>query len=183
MDALYPPTTTVLRSRPGYDPVFGQFGGLFRTTLRSLRLQWFLYRAGRRQARVTESMGEMNAHMLRDIGAPDEMVARAATARPAYERTGIPFGLAAVLLSLVLGGMSPPTSAANRGTADTSGDAQAPVQVAKAPMAGVFAGEYVDGASVYRFPAVVVTGSRKDSPKSNLQPCRQTRATGSKAPA
>ena len=44
------PTTTVLRSRPGIDPVFGQFGGIIRTTLRSLRLQWFLYRAGRRRS-------------------------------------------------------------------------------------------------------------------------------------
>jgi hypothetical protein len=43
-------------------------------------------------------------------------------------------------------------------------------------MAGVFAGEYVKGAPVYRFPAVVVTGSRKESPAGNLQPCRQARA-------
>jgi hypothetical protein len=74
-------TSTVLRSRPGSDPVFGPFGGLFRTTLRDLRLHWFLYRTQRRKVRVPEAMGEMNAHMLRDIGAPDEMVARAAAGK------------------------------------------------------------------------------------------------------
>jgi len=71
-------TSTILRSRPGSDPVFGPFGGLLRTTLHNVRLQWFLYRTERRKARAPEPLGEMNAHMLRDIGAPDAMVARAA---------------------------------------------------------------------------------------------------------
>jgi hypothetical protein len=63
------------------------------------------------------------------------------------------------------------------------GQAQAQVQGEKAPTAGVFAGEYVNGAPVYRFAAVVVTGSRKASPGGNTQPCRQTRAAYSTSPA
>ncbi len=167
-------TSTVLRSRPGSDPVFGPFGGLLRTTLRDLRLQWFLYRMQRRKVRVPEPLGEMNAHMLRDIGAPDEMVARAAAAKPLYERSGIPFGFTVLLATLILGGAPAPSSAANVTPVDREPPAQ--VQVVNAPMAGVFAGEYVKGAPLYRFPAVVVTGSRKESPAGHLQPCRQARA-------
>jgi hypothetical protein len=174
-------TTTVLRPRPGSDPVFGQFGGPIRTMLRSLRMQWFLYRAGRRKTRASESVGEMNAHLLRDIGASDEMVARATAPKAPYERSGVPFGLAVLTVALVLGVTSTPTSAGNIGATDANGQAQ--VQAAKIPMDGVFAGEYVNGAPVYRFPAVVVTGSRKDNPSGNLQPCRQTRIAPSKSPA
>jgi len=174
-------TSTILRSRPGSDPVFGPFGGLLRTTLHNVRLQWFLYRTERRKARAPEPLGEMNAHMLRDIGAPDAMVARAAASKPLYERTGIPFGFTVLLASLVLSGAPTPSSAASVTSIDR--EVPAEVRVVEAPMAGVFAGEYVKGAPVYRFPAVVVTGSRKESPTGSLQPCRQMRAVSLKTPA
>ena len=166
-------TSTTLPTRPGSDPVFGQFGGLFRSTLRSLRMQWFLYQRKRGKARPIDSVGEMNAHMLRDIGAPEEMIASAAGGRPAYERHGIPFGLGAVLVALALTGTPTPASAETVAGANVKTRAQV---LAKEPLPAVFAGEYVDGAPVYRFPAVVVTGSRRDSTAAHLQPCRQTLA-------
>src|SRR5262245_8465008 len=141
-----PSTSTVLSSRPGADPVFGRFGGLIRTTLRDLRLQWFLYRTQRRKTAVAAPLGEMNAHMLRDIGAPDEMIARTTGPRPAYERHGIPFGLGAVLVVVALTGTATPTSAETGAPSAASGKAPAQVQVSSAPMAGVFVGEYINGA-------------------------------------
>ena len=175
-------TATALPSRPGSDPVFGRFGGVFRTTLRDLRLRWLLYRAARRAHRPLASVGEMNAHMLKDIGAPDEMTARAATGRRAYERHGIPFGFSLMLAALVLGGTGTPTSAQTV-AANAAGKPEAQVQPASTPMAGVFAGEYVNGAPVYRFPAVVVTGSRKAVSTGALQPCRQNLARSGKSAA
>ena len=169
-------TSTALSSRPGSDPVFGRFGGLFRTTLRSLRLQWFLYRTERRKTRPIDSVGDMNAHMLRDIGASDEMIVRAAAPRAAYERHGIPFGLSLLLVVLAVGGTGTPTSAETVARANGVTNAQAQIQPASVPMAGVFAGEYLNGAPVYRFPAVVVTGSRKDRAAGRQEPCRQTLA-------
>jgi uncharacterized protein YjiS (DUF1127 family) len=170
-------TSTILSSRPGSDPVFGQFGGFFRTTLRSLRLQWILHRAQRRKVRPIESIGEMNAHLLKDIGVAENTLSRRPSPGAAYERHGIPFGLSAILLAIALGGTAAPTSA------QTIARGNAEPQVASAPMAGVFAGEYVNGAPVYRFPAVVVTGPRKDPALAKSQPCRQTVASGAKTPA
>jgi hypothetical protein len=171
--------STALHTRPGSDPVFGSFGGPFRATLRGLRMHWFLYRGRHAKTRTTESVGEMSAHMLRDIGAPDEMIASTSLARPAYERHGIPFGLSIVLLSLALTGAPTPASAQTAAQSSPGGRAQSQAQVPTAAMAGVFAGEYVNGAPVYRFPAVVVIGSRKESTvAARQQPCRQTLAHG-----
>jgi uncharacterized protein YjiS (DUF1127 family) len=151
-------TSTVQPSRPGTDPVFGQLGGLIRTTLRSLRLQWFLYRAQRRKVRALEPVGAMNAHLLRDIGVSNEMLFREAVETPAYERRGVPFGLAVLLLTLALDGAGTPAFAQT--TARPADQTQC--QLSSLPTAGVFAGEYVNGAPVYRFATVVVTGSRKE---------------------
>src|SRR5262245_1800313 len=150
-------TSSVFAPRPGADPVFGRFGGLFRTTLRSLRMQWFLYRAQHRKAGAKEPVGEMNAHMLRDIGAPEEMIASATAVKPAYWRHGIPFGLSVVMVSLALTGTPTPASAETVAQSGARNKAPARVDVASAPLAAVFAGEYVNGAPVYRFPTVVVT--------------------------
>ena len=185
-------TSTLLPSRPGTDPVFGQFGGVLRTTLRALRLQWILYRAQRRKAQACEAIGEMDAHMLRDIGAPDELYARAAEQRRAHDRRGIPFGFSVALAALAVVGTLTSTSAADAAQGNPSAkmiaQAQAirvriaraqgtQTQVSQTQMAGVFAGEFVDGGPVYRFPAVVVTGSRKDGPTGDPPPCRQARAS------
>ena len=174
-------TSTALSSRPGFDPVFGQFGGLFRTTLRGLRMQWFLYRGRREKTRSIESVGEMNAHMLRDIGAPEEMIASSKAARPAYERHGIPFGFAVLIVALALGGTGMPTSAQTVAQANTSATVQ--VQVAKERLPAVFAGEYVNGAPVYRVPAVVVIGTRHEGSIARSQPCRQMLANMAKSRA
>ena len=42
---------------------------------------------------------------------------------------------------------------------------------------------HVNGAPVYRFPAVVVTGSRRDVSTGALQPCRQNLARSGKSVA
>jgi hypothetical protein len=79
--------------------------------------------------------------------------------------------------------MGTPTSAATVAHAAASSKAQANVQPVSEPMAAVFAGEYVNGAPVYRFPAIVVTSSRKADASGNLPPCRQARATPAKTRA
>ena len=174
-------TTTGLSSRPGSDPVFGQFGGLFRTTLRGLRMQWFLYRVQRRK-RAPEPVGEMSAHLLRDIGAPEEMIARAAAGKSTYGRAGFPFGLAAIAAAIVLIGAPGPAWAAGEIATEGSAQPEARIQVGNAPLAAVFAGEYVNGAPVYRFPAVVVTGSRKDGLSGTPPPCRPTQVVAIEDP-
>ena len=172
---------TALSTRPGRDPVFGDFGGLIRTTFRGLRMQWFLYRRQHARDRPIESVGEMNAHMLRDIGMQDEMIGSSAGAKPAYERYGIPFGLSVVVVSLALAGVAAPADAGTATRAVVGDKAQAQVQVATTPLAAVFVGEYINGAPVYRLPAVVVTGTRKDETAAGRQPpCRQTLAQADK---
>ena len=163
-------TSTALRSRPGTDPVFGQFGGVLRTTLRAVRLQWILYRAQRRKVPALDATTEMNAHMLRDIGAPDQWVARAAAGRFRHDWRGISFGVAVVFVAMTILGTATPTSAAEPAPDNAQGKV-----IAQPRMAGVFAGEFVDGAPVYRFPAVLVTGSRKEGTTGNPPPCRQAR--------
>ena len=177
-------SSTALPTRPGTDPVFGSFGGLIRNTFRSLGMQWFLYRAERRKSRSTEPVGEMNAHMLRDIGAPDAMIASAAGARPAYQRHGIPFGFSVVLVAIALAVTGTPVSAEIVVPSAARSSGQALTQAASVPMAGVFAGEYVNGAPVYRFPAVVVTGSAREVAAARPQPpCRQSLAHAAKSRA
>ena len=169
-------TSNVLSSRPGADPVFGQLGGFVRTTLRGLRLQWILYRGQRRKTRAIEHVGPLDAHLLRDIGVSNEMLFRYAATRPVHERQGMPFGLAVLLVALALHGAATPASA---DTVARAGE-RARAQVSSAPMAAVFTGEYVDSAPVYRFPAVVVTGSRRDRASAQAATCRQSLASVAK---
>jgi uncharacterized protein YjiS (DUF1127 family) len=153
-------------------------GGFLRTTLRSLRLQWILHRAQRRKARAIEHAGPLNPHMLRDIGVSNETILPDGAARPVYERHGLPFGLALLLVALALDGTATPASA---DTAARAGD-KTQARVSSIPAAGVFAGEYVDGAPVYRFPAVVVTGSRKEGASANAPSCRRSFASAKARP-
>jgi hypothetical protein len=141
-------------------------------------MQWFLYRGRREKTRSIESVGEMSAHMLRDIGAPEEMIASSKAARPAYERHGIPFGFALLIVALALAGTGMPTSAQT--VAQVNASAKTRVQVAKELLPAVFAGEYVNGVPVYRVPAVVVIGTRNVGSTAQSQPCRQTIALGIK---
>ena len=106
----------------------------------------------------------------------EEMTASSRAARPAYERHGIPFGFAALIVTLALAGTGMPTSAETVAQANASAKAQ--VQVVKERPSAVFAGEYVNGAPVYRVPAVVVVGTRKEDSTAQSQPCRPTIAQG-----
>ena len=93
------------------------------------------------------------SHMVRDIGAP-RLISHAAARRDADHRRLIsvqlstPFLVVALIATVALGAAgvaigSPPTSKT------------------QAQMVGVFTGEYVNGAPVYRLPPVTVVASRK----------------------
>jgi hypothetical protein len=142
--------------RPGTDPVFGQLGGgLIRTSLRSLRLQWILYRAARRKTRTIEPWDNMNVHMLRDIGVSQETLSRAGDAKAVCERQRPP-------VSALRCARGTRASRASRRFAELSARAarQEAAQASSVPMAGGFAGEYVNGAPVYRFSCRRRHGSR-----------------------
>ena len=149
-----------------------------RTTLRALLLQWHDHRAQRREAQALDAIGEMDAHMLRDIGAPEQWVARAATRRGALHWRDVPFQLSAAIVAIVLTGVAPPTSAAEATPRQTTSKA-----LAQAQIDGIFTGEFVDGAPVYRFPSVIVVAIRKAEPakREKHSPRRQTRATSGSA--
>jgi len=172
-------TSTVPSSRPGTDPVFGQFGGPIRTMLRNLRLQWMLYRTQGRKVRALEPVRTTNAHLLRDIGLSREMLSPEAAERPARDRLGLPFGLGMIFLALALNGAGTPAFAQ---TMARAGD-RTESRMSSVPTVGVFAGEYVSGAPVYRFGTVVVTGSRKESAPPRGRNGRQSIASGARSPA
>jgi uncharacterized protein YjiS (DUF1127 family) len=175
-----PTTSSILPSPSGTDPVFGRLGGFVRTTLRDLRLHWILCRAQRRNTRAIERLGPLNPHVLRDIGVSNEMLFCDAAPRPVHERHGLPFGLSMLLVALALDGTATPALAE---TLARAADKPQQAQVASPPMAGVFAGEFVNGAPVYRFPAVVVIGSRKAAASAKAQSCRQSLASAARNPA
>jgi hypothetical protein len=119
-------------------------------------VHWRDSRTRRREARAVDAIADMNAHMLRDIGAHDHLIAHAAARSDADHRRRIAFQLSTPLLVVALiataalgtvaeAAASPPTS-------------RAPVQ---AQLIADFTGEYVNGSPVYRLPPVIVVGSRK----------------------
>jgi hypothetical protein len=121
-----------------------------------LRVHWRDSRTRRREARAVDAIADMNAHMLRDIGAHDHLIAHAAARSDADHRRRIAFQLSTPLLVVALiataalgtvaeAAASPPTS-------------RAPVQ---AQLIADFTGEYINGSPVYRLPPVIVVGSRK----------------------
>jgi hypothetical protein len=155
-------------------------GAMLRATVRAFQLHWEAYRAERRQARALGAVSEMDVHMLRDIGAPYELISRA-TAQSARHGRDIPFQLWMVLVAIAVIGTATPTSAGEAAHVRPARGVHAAGQ-----MPGVFTGEFLDGAPVYRFPAVVVTGSRKPRPAERevqSTPPRQTRATSARVAA
>ena len=113
-------------------------------------------RARRREAHAVDAIAYMNAHMLRDIGAYDRLIAPAAARSDAEHRRRIAFHLSTPLVVVAL------IATAALGTvaqaADSRPTSRAPAQ---AQLIGDFTGEYVNGAPVYRLPPVIVVGSRK----------------------
>ncbi len=160
----------VLPSRPRIERAFAVYADWLHPAKRALSARWRAYQARRREARAFDAVGNMDVHMLRDIGASDELIARAAADRRTYPRPEILFQLAAIAVGIAAMGMAAPALAVDAPAPQAAGNAYA-----GRPLVGVFTGEFVDGAPVYRFPAVIVTGSRKAEPARSEQPLAQRR--------
>jgi len=122
----------------------------------ALAALWRNYTARRRDARAADAIANMNAHMLRDIGADDRLIAHAATRKDADHRRWIAFQLSTPLLVVTL--IATAALGASAEAADSQPTGTAP---ATAQLIGSFTGEYVNGAPVYRLPPVLVVASRK----------------------
>ena len=108
-----------------------------------------------RQARASDNIVELDAHILKDIGAPSWLISRAVErrdAQPWLTHVGAARGWArlvtvagiAVLAALVLG---PPSADACK-------------IAAPAPLEAVFTGEFDHGVPVYRLPSISVSADR-----------------------
>ena len=117
---------------------------------------WRDHKARRREARAVDAISDMNEYMLRDIGAPDSLIARAAARRTAHHQRQIPAQLSASLLAAGLIATTTPAWAA-----EATFPQPRSVAYAQAPVVGVFTGQLVDGVPVYRLPPVVVVATRK----------------------
>ena len=140
----------------------------------TLRVHWRDSRARRREARAVDAIADMNAHMLRDIGAHDRMIAHAAARSDAEHRQRIAFQLSTPLLVVALIATATPGTVAQ--AADSPPTSRAP---AKAQLIGGFTGEYVNGTPVYRLPRVIVVGSRK---LEQARLAREAQATSAQQP-
>ena len=141
----------------------------------SLLTLWRDHSARRLEARASDAISDMNAHTLRDIGAPDRLIAHAAR-KAAHERRQIPVGLSASLLAAGLIASATPTSAAEATYTQTTSTAYAQAQTA-----GVFTGRFVDGVPVYRLPPVVVVAIRKVELAKKEREEQSTRAKQARA--
>jgi hypothetical protein len=83
----------------------------------------------------------------------------------------VPLRLSMVLVTIAVIGTVAPPSVAQAASPKRTGTAHAQGQ-----MPGVFTGEFVDGVPVYRFPTVIVAGSRNAEPVRSLARAAQPRA-------
>ena len=152
MNAL-PSQSSVSLSRPLGERVLSEL----RRALRAagiLRALWRDSRARSREARAVAAIADMNEHMLRDIGADDRLIAHAvARSDPDHRRRiavqlGTPLLVVALIATVAVGATA---EAANL----------RPTGKERAQMVGVFTGEYVNGAPVYRLPPVTIAASRR----------------------
>lgn len=119
-----------------------------------------------RHPRAFDDIVDLDARMLRDIGAPSWLISRAVERRevqPGLTRVGAVRGWArlvavagiALLAASVLGAPS----------------ARACEVAIQAPMEGVFTGEFVHGVPVYRLASITVSAPRNAEPaRSTAQP-------------
>jgi uncharacterized protein YjiS (DUF1127 family) len=151
----YPSQPSVLLSRPLTERVFSEVGKAVRAAGAVLAL-WRNHRARSRDVRAVDAMTDMNEHMLRDIGAPDRLISHAAARRDADHRRRIPVQLLAPLVVVALVASVALGATAEAADLRPAGDASV-----KAPVVGVFSGEYVNGIPVYRLPPVIVIARRE----------------------
>ena len=149
--------SAILPFRPSTERVFTAIGNALRMALRALLILWRDHNARRREAREFDALGDVNEHMLRDIGAPDRLIAHAAARSDAHHWRGMWVQLSASVVAAVLIATATPTSAVEATYPQATSKARTQGQ-----MVGVFTGEYVDGAPVYRLPSVVVTTRKSE---------------------
>jgi uncharacterized protein YjiS (DUF1127 family) len=168
---------SVLLSRPLSERVVSEVGKALRGAGAVLAL-WRNHRARNRDARAVDAMTDMNEHMLRDIGAPDRLISHAAARSDADQRRRIPVQLLAPLVVIALAATVALGATAEAADLRPAGKASATAQVD-----GVFTGEYVNGAPVYRLPPVLVV-ARRDVDTARLERGKQlTRAEQARAKA
>ena len=121
-----------------------------RAALRVASLMWRSYRLRSVETRAAGAIGELSPHVLRDIGASNELLAHV------HERRSISFPLWSLVVAAILTMTVVPVSAAEDGHLQTAKRASAQHQIV-----GVPSGELQGGAPVYRLPSIEVVGSRK----------------------
>ena len=167
---------SVILSRPLTERIASEVGKALRAAGAVLAL-WRSHRARSRDVRAVDAMTDMNEHMLRDIGAPDRLISHAAARRDADHRRLIsvqlstPLVLVALIATVALGAAAE--------AADLQPASNASV---KAPAAGLFTGEYVNGTPVYRLPPVIVVANRAVE-RGRLEREKLTRAEQARAKA
>ena len=169
-------TSLVLASRPLADRVLAALGDRLDSAQRALSSLWSDFQDRRRGARALEGIGEMDVRMLLDIGASDRLIERAAERRRASHWRDVPFQWAAVLLAIGVIVTAAPVNAEE--AAGPQGQVKADP---RGEMVGIFTGEFIDGHPVYRFPLIVVAGSRRAEPVRSAERVAQPRPA--KAPA
>ena len=139
-----------------------------------LRALWRGYKSRRRDARAVDAVADMNAHMLRDIGAHDRLIAHGAARSDADHRRRIALQLSTPLLVVAL------IATATLGTLAEAADSRPTSEArATAQPIGDFTGEYVNRTPVYRLPRLIVVGSRK---LEQARLAREEQATSAQQP-
>ena len=151
----YPSQLSVVPSRPLTERVVTGIGKALRA-VDILRALWRDTRARRREARAVDGIADMNEHMLKDIGAHERLISHAAMRGDADHRQRISAQLLLPVLVVALMATAAPDAAGAATDSPPTSKACDQAQVV-----GVFTGEYVNGAPVYRLPPVVVVASRK----------------------
>jgi hypothetical protein len=146
-----------------------------RTALQNLpraRRRWTTLR----HVRETDAVW-VNDHVLRDVGVVDVRPARAE--RETWSRVFDADPRSLLAAALV-------ATATQAWACDTAAPGQSGANAANAAMVGVFTGEFVNGAPVYRLPRLAVVASRKalaeQTPDGGIVRARQARAKAAAKP-
>ena len=130
-----------------------------------------------RQARTFDDVADLNAHMLKDIGAPSWLVSRARARRDApYDRirdagtttlahTGaVRWWPTLVLVVWIAGAAAPSVWGA---PAEPAGNG-----AVRAASEGVFTGQFDRGVPIYRLPSITVSAHRNAEPERSTAQAR-----------
>jgi hypothetical protein len=149
---------------------------------RALLSRWHDYEARRREARALVAVDEMAPHLLRDIGAPDPLIARAVESRGASRWSQVTLRLTMALAAIVVIALVAPASLAEAAEAAEAAGAKGAAKFdAQHPMVGSFTGEFIAGAPVYRFPTVIVAGARGAEPAGEARMAQPRAPKGTRA--